>query len=135
MLKLRIGLRGLIIIFILDGNSARKMISHWETWVQRPYKNMPQARSIARLHGTNHATSSPEASAEVMDVALACSTKQISVKVQTTITEGMEGYHVQKADIMWALTIGQKDFSNNSAKDVSETYKTIFSDSQIAISF
>jgi len=47
----------------------------------------------------------------------------------------MEGYHVQKADIIWALTIGQKDFSNNSAKDVSETYKTMFPDCQIASSF
>ena len=47
----------------------------------------------------------------------------------------MEGYHVWKADIIWALTIGQKDFSNNSAKDVSETYKTMFPDSQIASSF
>ena len=36
-------------MFILDGNSARKMISHWETWVQRSYKNMPKARSITTL--------------------------------------------------------------------------------------
>ena len=49
MLNLRIGLIGLIIVFILYGNSARKLISHWETWVQRPYKNMPKARSIATL--------------------------------------------------------------------------------------
>ena len=42
---------------------------------------------------------------------------------------------MQKADITWALTIGQKDFSNNSAKDVSEAYKTTFPDCQIASSF
>ena len=47
----------------------------------------------------------------------------------------MEGYHVQKADIIWALTIGQKGFSNSFAKDVSETYKTMFPNSQIASSF
>ena len=39
-----------------------------------------------------------------------------------------------EADIIWALTIG-KFFSNNSATDVSETFKTIFPDSQIASSF
>ena len=55
----------------------------------------------------NHASCSPQAPEQVIDVALACSTRQVStVKVQTTITEGMEGYHVWKADIIWALTIG-----------------------------
>jgi len=39
-----------------------------------------------------------------------------------------------EADIIWALTIG-KFFSNNSATDVSETFKTIFPDSQNASSF
>ena len=53
----------------------------------------------------NHASSYPQAPEQVIDVALACSTRQVStVKVQTTITEGMEGYHVWKADIIWALT-------------------------------
>jgi len=47
----------------------------------------------------------------------------------------MESYHVRKADIIWALTIGQKGLSNNSAKDVSETYKTMLLDSQISSTF
>jgi len=49
MLNLRIELRRLIIIFILDANGARKMISHCKTCVQKPYKNMPKAISIAKL--------------------------------------------------------------------------------------
>jgi len=49
ILNLRIGLRRLIIIFILDAHGARKLISHWEAWVQRPYKNMPKVRSIPKL--------------------------------------------------------------------------------------
>ena len=84
----------------------------------------------------NHASSSPQVPAEVIDVALASSTRQASpVKVQTTITEGMEGCRVRKAEIIWALTMAQKDFSNNSAMDISETFRTMFPDSQIASSF
>jgi len=49
MPNLRIELRRLMIIFILDANGARKIISHCETCVQRPYRNMPKARSIATL--------------------------------------------------------------------------------------
>ena len=88
------------------------------------------------LKKQNHASSSPQAPEQVIDVALACSTKQASpVKVQTMITEGMEGCHVRKAEITWALTIAQKDFSNNSAKDISETFRIMFPSSQIASSF
>ena len=83
----------------------------------------------------NHAFSSPQAPEQVIDVALACSTRQASVKVQTTISEGMESCHVRKAEIIWAMTIAQKDFSNNSAKDISETFRAMFPDGQIASRF
>ena len=116
MLNLRIELRRLIKIFSLDANGARKMISHCETVFRGPTKScQKQEHCKAReewievqnfFKKQNHASSSPQAPEQVIDVALACSTKQVSiVKVQTTITEGMEGYRVWKADIIWDLTI------------------------------
>ena len=46
MLNFRIGLRSLMIAFILDANSARKMISHWDTWVQKPYKTCQMQEAL-----------------------------------------------------------------------------------------
>ena len=110
------------------------------------YKNVPNTKSIAKLEKTwlKFEISSKSRimplvlrkPAEVIDAALACSTRPVPpLKVQRTITKSMEGCHVRKAEIIWALTIAHKDFSSKSAKDISETFKTMFPDSQIAISF
>ena len=73
------------------------------------------------------ASSSPQELAEVIDVALACSTRQVSlVKVQTTISEDIPASMEAKQKYFWAVTIGQNDFSNNSAKDIIETLKLCF---------
>ena len=51
------------------------------------------------------------------------------------ITESMEGCHLRKAEIICVVTIGKNDFSNNSAKDIIEAFKTMFPDSHIVSSF